>query len=75
MILALKVSLSKKKKKVMRGKKDQKLSPVVPSVVWLLSIGLGERSAARMQFSRGFNWSLVGRGACVSTKERVHVCV
>lgn len=59
----------------MREKKDQKLSPVVPSAVWLLSVGLGERSAARMQFSRGFNWSLVGRGACVSAKERVHVCV
>lgn len=74
MILALKVTLispgfkKKEKKKCLTTKAiKKKKSKVVScsSLSFHLSIVLGERSGARMQFSCGFNWSLVGRSVCV----------
>lgn len=38
---------------------------------WCLSIGLGDRSGACLQFSCGFNWSLVGRSVWESVCEWV----
>lgn len=56
---------TQKEKKTIEEKKKTKVVSGSSLCCWLLSIGLGERSAAPMPLSCGFNWSLWWAGVCV----------